>query len=431
MKIMELAVGGFRNIQHVHLSLDKLTALVSANNYGKSNVLDAIDFTFQFIKSEADNREKMMKNPDIMPLNKQNDTANFSASITFTYDDDTQKKSFFITYSLEFVWAKQHEHGCQIISEDLQMKENKKNQRYSAIIKRRGRQCWYKPIEKGRCDREIPVQSSQLAIQEVKSQGDKLFYQDILQALATFQVYRDRHFDVTPEYLPNPFIYRNQNEFDIRSISNIPRVIFHLKQQYPSEYTLLENTFLQLFPYITEISVQEFRLDKQHGIPVSEAIPFVVSEKIYSMYVLDEHINQPLPFTRLSDGAKRIFLMLTYVVLANIQGNTLILLEEPENSIHPRLLQALLIALEQLAGDGSILFASHSPYILEYMQTEDIYIGKPNDTGLAAFSRIDAKKVHALYKDAETYSSSVGQYLFELLSGDAVDTDCLTEYLES
>lgn len=72
-----------------------------------------------------------------------------------------------------------------------------------------------------------------------------------------------------------------------------------------------------------------------------------------------ENLNQPLNFESLSDGAKRVFLMLTYTILARINGYHLIAFEEPENSIHSSLLQSYLSVLSQLAGDCRIIVASH------------------------------------------------------------------------
>ena len=109
---------------------------------------------------------------------------------------------------------------------------------------------------------------------------------------------------------------------------------------------------------------------------------------------------------------------------------TLIAFEEPENSIHPSSLQGYLRVLTQLAGECKIIVASHSPYIIEYVSTEDIYIGKPNAYGLADFSRIDAKKVNRQERDAMNDSVSVGSYIFELLSGGEDELDILNTYLE-
>ena len=148
------------------------------------------------------------------------------------------------------------------------------------------------------------------------------------------------------------------------------------------------------------------------------------------MFVQDRNLNQPIDFRSLSDGAKRVFLMLTCTIIADIEGITLIEIEEPENSIHPGLLQSYLTVVSQLAGQCRIIVASHSPYIVQYVSTEDIYIGKPNDRGIADFARIEGRKIKQLMKDASSESNSIGDYIFELLSGGEDEMEILMNYLE-
>ena len=51
MDIMRISVGGFRNISTTQLLFENsITAFVGLNGYGKSNLFDAIDLGFSFIK---------------------------------------------------------------------------------------------------------------------------------------------------------------------------------------------------------------------------------------------------------------------------------------------------------------------------------------------------------------------------------------------
>jgi len=53
-------------------------------------------------------------------------------------------------------------------------------------------------------------------------------------------------------------------------------------------------------------------------------------------------LNQPIDFARLSDGCKRVLLMLTRAVWADIKKLPLIAFEEPENAVHPGLMQDII-----------------------------------------------------------------------------------------
>ena len=51
MKIISARIEGFRNIENDKLILgDEITSLVSLNSYGKSNLLNAIQYSVDFVK---------------------------------------------------------------------------------------------------------------------------------------------------------------------------------------------------------------------------------------------------------------------------------------------------------------------------------------------------------------------------------------------
>ena len=72
----------------------------------------------------------------------------------------------------------------------------------------------------------------------------------------------------------------------------------------------------------------------------------------------------------------------------------------------------------------------NSPYIIQYVDTAKIYIGKPNDRGIADFARIDGKRINQIMRDAASDSNSIGDYIFELLSGGEDEVGYLLNYLE-
>ncbi len=192
---------------------------------------------------------------------------------------------------------------------------------------------------------------------------------------------------------------------------------------HPSNVYTIEDVKANLMDVLDDV-------EKRAQVSLDGKIDFTLKDKVYSMYVQDVNLNQPININSMSDGARRVFLMLTITVIAELEGISLIAIEEPENSVHPGLLQSYLSVLAQLAGNCRILIASHSPYIVQYVNTEDIYIGKPNSDGLADFARVKSAKVNALLRDSINEGMSVGDYIFDLLSGGEDDAAVLCGYLE-
>ena len=232
--------------------------------------------------------------------------------------------------------------------------------------------------------------------------------------------------------MPAPFVIKGFQELELQGISSIPRAIFFLKRDYPNKYELLINAFTQLFPDIANINVQEIKLNssiQSAPVKLSEDSPIIFSDSIYTMSIMDERLLQPVGFEHLSDGTKRVFLMLTFAVIADIKHLSVIAIEEPENSIHPSLFQSYLDVISQLVQDCKIIITSHSPYVVQYLEPHNIYIGMSNKTGEVDFKRIAPTKVNSLYRDAAEYDRSVGDYIFNLISSSDSD-EYLKEYLE-
>lgn len=435
MQLKKITIEGFKNIKNITLNFEDIVSLISLNNYGKSNVLEGINFAFMFISASNKLRDTMMGWYRGIPLNIENDSQNFTVDFyfyeDFFYDDYGDINNNIINYGFEFVWDKNNNSGKRIVNEWLRLKKDKKNHRFYNVIKRVNNECYYKSSVNGRCDKFFYVNDNELAL-DLLLKRDYVYYYPIIIRLLNTRVYIDKNLNFNNTFKDEYVVLKNIKNFDLAEDCNIPRVVYNLKKEYKREYDLLIDSFCNLFPNITSIVVKENILDNfPEDIEIPEDIPYTITNKMYTIYVKDKNLNQVLNIDQLSDGTKRIFFLLTHLVLAKINNISLIALEEPENCIHPKLLQQLVILMDYLSGDCKIIISSHSPYILDCVNTSNVYVGKPNDYGLADFSKINDRKIYSLYRDAEKYSSSVGQYLFELLSGDELDLEMLFDYLEN
>lgn len=427
MEILNVKIEGFRNIDSAPVSLSSINALVALNAYGKSNILDAINFAFDFISASKDEKSNLMANSLFIPVNRAIESKNFMADFNFKigFNNDV----YLVNYGFEFVWVNKDSTGQSIVSEWLKVKASR-DLKYSQLMNRTSERALYRSSESGRCSSQLKIEKNNLLVNKLQA-FDDLYYQAIIQAINSISVYVERHLDTTNYYSPDPIIRKGIEALDIRSIENIPRTIFYLKKDYPDKYQILEDAYMQLFPQIEQIEVEEFDFTKQKSkSKLPDNAPFIIADKLHSMQVIDKNLNQPINFTMLSDGCKRVFLMLTFAIIADIKNLSLIAIEEPENSVHPALLQSYLRVLTQLAKSCKIIVASHSPYIIECIPAQDIYIGIPNDKNITDFRKVAKSKINKLINDSAEYSSSMGSYIFELLSGSTEDIEQLTSYLE-
>lgn len=427
MRILRLRTGGYRNIEDTSLELSDLTALISLNSYGKSNLLTAIDFGFDFISAAGALKERMMRSRSSIPLNAANALRNYF--FEFEAETELNNQPYLFSYQFEFRWGASKDRPAAIVSEHLRAKENKKGQKYNLLISREDK-AFYRSAKTGRCTTPIKIGENELVLNKLAA-FDTLFFLPLIRQIGSLVVYIDRHLDASGSYMPDPIIRKGLDELDIEGIENIPRTIYYLKQEYADRFHLLLDAYMQLFPNITSIDVREIPIEtKPDAFPSEQDVPFIFCNQIYTMQVSDRYLQQPIGFQALSDGAKRVFLMLTFAIVADIKKLPLLAFEEPENSLHPSLLQSFLRVITQLAPDCKFIITSHSPYMLQYINPASIYIGVPNECKLASFRRVAGSKVKVLMRDVVSADISLGDYIFELMSGDPRDMDLLSLYLE-
>ena len=208
---------------------------------------------------------------------------------------------------------------------------------------------------------------------------------------------------------------------------NIPLFIFILKKKNPDKFELLKDVYFQLFPDIEDIIVENIQIDSVGDEQFPEDVPFIFTNSIYVLFVRDKNLVKPVNFSTMSDGAKRVFMILTKIIVSGVSNISLIAIEEPENSVHPGLFQAYIQIISQLLDDCKVIITSHSPYVISYLNPSWIHVGVNREPGMAEFFVLKKSGQKQLEKDADSFNMSIGDYLFSLLS-DAESP--ISDYLE-
>ena len=208
---------------------------------------------------------------------------------------------------------------------------------------------------------------------------------------------------------------------------NLPRIIFNLRRQNPAKFELLKDVFFQLFPDIEDVIVKDFKLNVDGGKQFPDDAPFLFTNSIYVLFVKDKNLANPIDFSMMSDGAKRVFMILTKIIVSSAGNISLIAIEEPENSVHPGLLQAYIQIISQLLDDCKVIITSHSPYIISYLNPSWIHVGINRKPGVAEFFAFKRAGQKQLENDAAGFNMSMGDYLFSMLADSESN---IRDYLE-
>ena len=131
-----------------------------------------------------------------------------------------------------------------------------------------------------------------------------------------------------------------------------------------------------------------FRLWVEH---VADAVPGVKDVRVivreddrYAYLIVEFENGLVAPSWVLSDGTLRI-IALTLLAYLGLEGATL-LIEEPENGVHPRAIQSVVDGLRQVT-DGQVIMASHSPVVLGTLDPRDVLCFAKDDLGATAIVR--------------------------------------------
>lgn len=425
MKIQRIALDGFKNLNNVNIVFSKITSLVALNNFGKSNVLAGIDFGINFMKCNEERRQVLMRAENVMPINKASLNKDFRYEIEMTTMAGSVK--YRIIYGFTFGWMRIKEDEAYVKNEYLKVKVDEKGRKYNQLINRQGQKAFYKSSETGRCATSTQIGIAELVVNKLKA-FDQLYYIEIIKRLNDLKLYMENNLDPKEFYMPNPIISKRSSAYFIDSRS-LPRVIAKLKQISTRKFDLLLDAYKSLFPNIEDVIVKELQISGEGTVVVPDDVPFIVSDSIYLLFVRDKNLCRLIDFEAMSDGAKRVFMILTKIIMASLEEKniSLIAIEEPENSIHPSLFRTYLQIISDLLDDCKVIITSHSPYIINFMDLDSIYVGIQREGGMAEFHGFKKSKEKMLENDADSLDMGMGDYIFSMLSDNESEIE---EYLE-
>ena len=148
---------------------------------------------------------------------------------------------------------------------------------------------------------------------------------------------------------------------------NLPNVIQHLKERYPERLEKILSILSDRVPRLEKVDA-ELMMDGRLLLQIKDA-PF----------------EQPILAKFASDGTLKILSYLT--LLYDPEPPQLIGVEEPENYLHPRLLNGLVEECREASASSQLMITTHSPYFVNGLRAEEVWVLYRDEQGFTVCKR--------------------------------------------
>lgn len=205
----------------------------------------------------------------------------------------------------------------------------------------------------------------------------------------------------TVEFLASPEIcVPLKCMFELSNINDINKSFSEYKERYPHGVTNLLNK-------VAENCTKHFKkVWQEYG-----HIEFILQENGDKISIAIKDNKTHFEMDSRSDGFKRFttFLLIisSRVATKNI-NNALIIIDEPDTSLHPSGIKHLLKELLAISKSNNVIFSTHSPYMIDDKEIDRHLIIEKNKE-VTLIKNVD----HSNIKDEEVIYNALGTSLFE------------------
>lgn len=148
---------------------------------------------------------------------------------------------------------------------------------------------------------------------------------------------------------------------------NLPNVIQYLRERQPTQLETILRTLSNRVPRLERVQA-ETTIDGRLVLQIKDA-PF----------------EQPVMAKFASDGTLKMLAYLT--VLYDSDPPQLVGIEEPENQLHPRLLQGLAEECRRAASNTQLMVTTHSPFFVNGLKPEELWVLYRDEQGYTQAKR--------------------------------------------
>jgi predicted ATPase len=362
-----LTIQGFRRLFSAEVEMRPLTVMIGANGVGKSSFLEIFSLLAASAKGQLQSKISELGGLNQMVTLDRAD----SVSISLLMPTENQEP---LNYSLEIATRGQF---YEINLETLLQKRNLSASRPFKYIESRGEDVIYFNPEDEKLQRpnwqHNPYETSLAQVPKMYREPETL-----RQNLASCSFYKAWELNLAPQSpirLPQsmrPATLPGSKGEDLVSC------LYYLRETDRNRFEIIEDTLAAAFPDFERLSFPP------------------VAAGTLAMTWKEKNFSHPFYMHQLSEGTLRFLWLITLLQSRDLTAVTLI--DEPEVSLHPELLQLLADAMREASQRTQLIVTTHSDRLLGFLEPKEVLVCNAED-GLTALAWADSIDLEHWLKD--------------------------------
>ncbi len=380
LRIDQISINNYKNLTAEELVLTNFNVIVGPNNSGKSNFVQILSFLNHIINGSIDEVRSELRRSIfsefgwVIPLNSKNKNKG-DILIELVFSDTVQDQQY--RYKLLLGWNLRKKPNIRrpemfFKFENFEYKNIHKTGPAISIFSRDMSSITFGKGLKRIGPTEIPDTVSVIGLLKVLS---KQFDNDAISvALNSLnKILKTETIFFSNIELSKPGKSR-LTQFSGRTVSfDIINEIVNLRDG--DEYFDFFKEILKNILNIYDIYILEF--------PTEEDEETGKTNKEY--FVLFNHFGSNKQLWDLSDGSILLIALITKILVSD---SDIFLIEEPENSLHPKALIDLINFIQSFDDDHQFIIATHSIALINTIDAEDVIISKCHENGISELLRV-------------------------------------------
>jgi predicted ATPase len=385
LRVWRIGIQAYRSLYDVQLTPQPMTVLVGPNNAGKTNVMEAIHFlseVYEFDLETAINRKGGFENIAHRRMRRTKRPVHFQISASLSIDEalvrrvpsrpggpvEENSQTIEVQHQFEFRASGQRiEADYAVVLEVIRfVYRSSRTRRALLTVTRRAGQ----PLDISVLDRShLPSKLRTARERSIVDPFDNKSYRDFLErqssdtsllittmrfnsAIATFlrslaatQLYQLAPLEVRRPGVPTP------NADLARHGGNLPALIANMRRERPSAWEHILQAMQRVVPQLEDIKTG------------------FTPDRLLTLQFVERGVGRPWSVDEVSDGTIQSLALFATVFDPR---SPLLLIEEPENSVHPWILRVFVEVCR--AANKQIIISTHSPALINSLLPEELFI---------------------------------------------------------